>query len=50
VLELEFESISTIHFLRWDPENGVEDEDTFPVLDIERAVELNEWFMSGTTV
>ena len=48
VLELEFESVPTIHFLQWDPEHGIEDEDTFPASDIGKAVELIQWFMSGT--
>ena len=30
-LELEFESPSSIRYLQWHPEQGVEDEDAFPV-------------------
>ena len=43
VLELEFETQDTIHFLRWGPANGVEDEDTFPVADRARAERLIAW-------
>jgi hypothetical protein len=48
VLELEFEDALTIHFLQWDPEHGIEEEDTFPVSNIGLAVDLIQWFMSGT--
>jgi hypothetical protein len=50
VLELEFESADTIRFLQWHPEQNVEEEDVFPVADTDRAVELIQWFMSGTCV
>jgi len=50
VLELEFETPKLIHFLQWYPQAGVEEEETFPASDIERAVDLIQWFMSGTTV
>ena len=49
MLELEFEEPNVIHYLRWHPEAEVEDEDTIAALDINRAVELIQWFMSGTT-
>src|SRR5947208_542134 len=39
-LELEFESPRTIRFLQWDPEKGIEEEDTIAVEDTERAVDL----------
>lgn len=48
VLELEFETADTIHFLQWDPEQHIEEEDTFRASDIDRAVDLIQWFMSGT--
>ena len=48
VLELEFETPDTIHFLQWYPEQNVEEEDTFRSSDIDRAVDLIQWFMSGT--
>jgi hypothetical protein len=47
ILELEFETPQTIHFLQWHPEAGVEEEATFRATEIERAVDLIQWFMSG---
>jgi hypothetical protein len=47
VLELEFEDANTIHYLQWDPANGLEEEGTFPVTDVETAVGLIRWFTSG---
>jgi hypothetical protein len=47
LLELEFESPGRVHFLRWDPANGVEDEDTFPVADRARAEALIAWAVAG---
>ena len=49
ILELEFESPKLIHFLQWHPEAGLEEEDTISGSDTESAVELIQWFMSGTT-
>ena len=49
VLELEFESPKLIHYLQWHLEVGVEEEHIIPVSDIEAAVDLIQWFMSGTT-
>lgn len=43
VLELEFENSHTLHFLQWNPPEGVEVEDTFPASDIDRAAALIEW-------
>ncbi len=48
VLELEFETQDTIHFLQYHPEENVEEEDTFRASEIDRAVDLIQWFMSGT--
>ncbi len=50
VLELEFEDAQTIHYLQWHPEAGVEEEGTSSVTDIDRAVELIQWFMTGVCV
>ncbi|MEX0716350.1 MAG: hypothetical protein WD066_07185 [Planctomycetaceae bacterium] len=44
VLELEFETADTIHYLKWDPAEKVEDENTFPVADAGQAEELIRWF------
>ncbi len=50
ILELEFETPQTIRFLQWHPQVGVEEEETFRANDIDRAVDLIQWFMSGTCV
>lgn len=49
-LELEFESPGTVRFLQWHPEAAVSEESTFRADDIEKAVDLIQWFMSGTCV
>jgi hypothetical protein len=46
-LELEFESPSSIRYLQWHPEQGVEGEDSFPVTNVETAVDLIRWFLTG---
>jgi hypothetical protein len=48
VLELEFETPETIRFLQWDPDAAVEEEDTFRTNEVDRAVDLIQWFMSET--
>lgn len=50
ILEIEFETPQTIHILQWHPEARVEEEAVFRSTDIERAVDLIQWFMSGTCV
>lgn len=50
ILEIEFEKPQTIHFLQWHPKAGIEEEGVLPSTDIERAVDLIQWFMSGTCV
>lgn len=47
-LELEFESPTLIRFLRWDPDNGIEDEDSFAASDVRRAEALIRWFLGGS--
>lgn len=32
----------------WDRYGGIEEENSFPATDLERAAELIQWFMSGT--
>ena len=44
-LELEIEDPQTIHYLKWDSNEGIEDEDTFPIDDTDRAEALIRWFM-----
>jgi hypothetical protein len=46
-LELEVETPSTIHYLKWDPEEGIEEEAVFDIHDLDRAVSLIRWFMRG---
>ena len=46
-LELEVETTSTIHYLKWHPEEGIEEEDFFDIHDVDRAVSLIRWFMRG---
>ncbi len=46
-LELEIEDPETIHYLKWDSEQGIEEEDFFPVADTERAEMLIRWFMGS---
>jgi hypothetical protein len=47
LLELEFEATDRIHFLRWDPPHGIEDENTIPVGARDRAERLLAWVCNG---
>ncbi len=47
-LELEFESPRTIRYLQWQPDQEIEKEDSIAVKEIDRAVDLIHWFMSGS--
>ena len=49
ILELEFENAQTIRYAQWHPQAQVEEEDSFAVTDTDKAVNLIQWFMSGTT-
>jgi hypothetical protein len=49
-LELEFESPHSIRYLQWNPDEGVEEEDSFPATDVETAAKLIRWFMTGASV
>jgi hypothetical protein len=46
-LELEIEDRETVHFLKWHPDEGVEEEGTFPLSQASRAADLIRWFMRG---
>ena len=46
-LELEFESPTEIHYLQWDSEAGLENEDVIPLADREAIAELMGWFAEG---
>ncbi|HUT13039.1 MAG TPA: hypothetical protein VMY42_21265 [Thermoguttaceae bacterium] len=47
-LELEFESPSQVHYLKWDSSTGLEEEDLVPVTERSRLRDLIQWFMAGT--
>jgi hypothetical protein len=49
-LELEFENASTVHYLKWHPEEGLEDEGLFSLEEIDRALELIRWFVGAANV
>jgi hypothetical protein len=46
-LELEIEDPQTIHYLKWDSDEGIEQEDLFPIHDTDRAATLIRWFMGS---
>ena len=46
-LELEIENPSKIHYLKWDPNEGIEEEDVFDSEDADRTVDLIQWFVKG---
>ena len=46
-LELEFENPSTIHYLKWDPNEAVEEEGVFDIEDTDRTIRLIQWFVRG---
>ena len=37
----------TVHYLKWDPHEHVEEEDVFDIGDATRAVRLIDWFVKG---
>ncbi len=43
-LELELENARTIHYLKWHPEAGIEEEDTCSISDLNAVAGLIEWF------
>lgn len=47
VLELEFESSETVHYLQWDPGNQIEEENVIPASQRDELVSLIRWFMKG---
>jgi hypothetical protein len=46
-LELEIENPRTVHYLKWHPEAGIEEENLCPVTDTNTVVGLLEWFAKG---
>ena len=49
-LELEFETPTTIRYLRQDSEGDLDEEDVFDIEDTDRAVSLIRWFEASTRV
>lgn len=47
ILEIEFEKPDSIRFLQWHPDNQVEEEDSFPIGETQKAIDLIQWFMMG---
>ena len=41
--ELELETPSTIRYLKWHPEDGIEEEDSFDIDDTDQATTLLRW-------
>lgn len=46
-LELEIEDPQTVHYLKWHPEEGVEEEGFFEMQCIDQAEALIRWFRRG---
>jgi len=44
-LELEFEAPRTVHYLKWDPVESVEEEGFIEPTETEKAEELIRWFL-----
>lgn len=49
ILELEFEKSGEIGYLQWWPQEGVEDEASYPASDTARSVALIEWALHGNS-
>jgi hypothetical protein len=45
-LELEFETADQLHYLKWDPAEGAEEEDVIPIGDRDAALALLRWFVA----
>jgi hypothetical protein len=46
-LELEFETPETVHYLKWQPAAGVEDEGVYLAADLGRSADLIRWVLYG---
>lgn len=44
-LELEFESPTEVHYLKWDPDHGIEEEDVIATSRHSELVDLIRWYM-----
>ncbi len=47
ILELEFETPTTIRFLKWSGDEKFSEEDMIRVSDTHRALDLIQWFITG---
>jgi hypothetical protein len=47
ILELEFEEPDRVHYLKWDPDRGIEEEDAYPASDLDRSLALIDWINDG---
>jgi hypothetical protein len=45
-LELEFETPESIHFLKWDSDRRIDDENVIATADVEEITRLMNWFAS----
>lgn len=43
-LELEIETRETIQYLKWHPEEGIQEEDVISISDLRRVEDLLRWF------
>jgi hypothetical protein len=46
-LELELETPTAIRYLKWHPEDGIEEEESFNIEDTDQAAALLRWVMEG---
>jgi hypothetical protein len=48
ILQIEFETSDTIHYLKWDSDREMKDEGFFPSDDMTKARSMLQWFASRT--
>ncbi len=48
-LEIEFEDVQTIRYLKWWPDKGVEEEGVLPVSELDKIRQLLEWLTAEET-
>src|SRR5438067_668212 len=46
-LEIEFEAVDLIHYLKWDSSRNIEEEAAFPAGDLQRSEALIDWVQHG---
>lgn len=47
ILELEFETPATLHYLKWWPQEGIEEEGIYATADCRQSSRLIEWVLRG---